>query len=208
MAKEDFFTLTGDVVDGVFKKLALKVDGTKAMATIYDKYMPKPTNKSGVKVEVKWDDTPNELGLSTEDIIKKLIVQGERKSQMKEIFDYKTKQKRPNPTFGINVEKELFEGNWSHLYPDQSTADFALLSKAKYYTTSAKQLDEIMRESGLMRDKWEEQRGYKTYAEITIQRVFEETAGQKMFDPNWSKKEKKNTSPNPAYKKQKIALGE
>lgn len=207
--KGRFFTLTGDVVDGIFKKLALKVDGTKAMATIYDKFMPQPTSKAGVKIEVKWDDTPNELGLSTEEIIKKLIVQGERKSQMKEIFDYKTKQKKPNPTYGINVEKELFEGNWSHLYPDQSTADFALLSKAKYYTTSAKQLDEIMRESGLMRDKWEEQRGYKTYAEITIQRVFEETAGQKMFDPNWAKKETKSTSsPNKPYKKQKIALGE
>lgn len=64
-----------------------------------------------------------------------------------------------------------FEALWrggSTGYPSHSDADLALLGILKFYTQDAAQIDRLFRQSGLMRDKWDEKRGVLTYGERTI----------------------------------------
>lgn len=63
----------------------------------------------------------------------------------------------------------LYSGNWQGVYRSQSEADLALCNQLAFWTgKNASQMDRIFRTSGLMRDKWNERRGGKTYGEITI----------------------------------------
>ena len=57
-----------------------------------------------------------------------------------------------------NGEKfaKLWKGDWENDYPSQSEADLALASMLAFYTgPNEKLLDELFRQSGLYRDKWE-----------------------------------------------------
>lgn len=58
-------------------------------------------------------------------------------------------------------------------YPSQSEADLALCSMVARRTDDAQVIDGIFRASGLMRDKWDEQRGEQTYGQITINKALE-----------------------------------
>jgi primase-polymerase (primpol)-like protein len=71
--------------------------------------------------------------------------------------------------------KQLQEGNWSALgYPSQSEADLAWAGMlARHTGAQPEQIDRMFRASGMMRDKWDEQRGAQTYGELTIAKVLE-----------------------------------
>lgn len=63
----------------------------------------------------------------------------------------------------------LYSGNWQGVYPSQSEADLALCNQLAFWTQKDEgQMDRIFRSSGLMRQKWDEKRGGKTYGAITI----------------------------------------
>jgi putative DNA primase/helicase len=82
----------------------------------------------------------------------------------------KIKQSRNGDKF-----QELMEGNFSN-YPSQSEADLALCSILAFWTgNNPSQIDGIFRQSGLMRDKWDEKHGLGTYGEITINKAIEGT---------------------------------
>jgi primase-polymerase (primpol)-like protein len=70
---------------------------------------------------------------------------------------------------------DKFERLWSgdHAeYPSQSEADMALCCSLAYRTGGDLQLmDELFRQSGLMRPKWDEDRGDQTYGELTLQKA-------------------------------------
>jgi putative DNA primase/helicase len=69
----------------------------------------------------------------------------------------------------------LWSGDWSG-YNSQSEADFHLCSSLAFWTgKNPKRIDRLFRQSGLIRKKWDERRGDKTYGEITIQRAVEMT---------------------------------
>lgn len=72
--------------------------------------------------------------------------------------------------------KALNSGNWETLgYPSQSEADLALIGMlARNGVRRPEQLDRIFRSTGLMRDKWDEQRGEHTYGEMTIAKALEQ----------------------------------
>jgi putative DNA primase/helicase len=62
-------------------------------------------------------------------------------------------------------------------YPSQSEADLALASILAFWTgKNPAQMDSIFRSSKLMRDKWDEFRGDRTYGEITIAEAIASTA--------------------------------
>ena len=70
-----------------------------------------------------------------------------------------------------NGEKfmQLWSGDSSG-YPSESEADLALCSFLAFYTgRSADRIDELFRQSGLMRAKWDANRGGKTYGEKTAE---------------------------------------
>lgn len=64
----------------------------------------------------------------------------------------------------------LFQGDISG-YPSQSNADIAFMDYMAFWTRDPKQLDSLMRSSGLYRKKWDEPRGESTYGRITIEQA-------------------------------------
>lgn len=67
----------------------------------------------------------------------------------------------------------LYEGNWQGAYPSQSEADMAFCNMLAFWTQrDESQMDRIFRSSGLMREKWDKNRGAgETYGTITIGRA-------------------------------------
>ena len=66
-------------------------------------------------------------------------------------------------------------GNWAALgYPSQSEGDLSLAGMlARHAGPHPDQIDRLFRNTGMMRDKWDEQRGANTYGELTIAKVLE-----------------------------------
>jgi len=63
----------------------------------------------------------------------------------------------------------LWSGDASGYSNDPSKADLALCGILAFWTGGDKdQIDRLFRQSGLMRDKWDERRGYATYGERSI----------------------------------------
>lgn len=70
--------------------------------------------------------------------------------------------------------KALFDGDYGD---DHSSADLALMNHLAFWTNKDRfKMDSMFRESGLMRDKWDEKRGQYTYGEMTIDRVIRTTS--------------------------------
>ncbi len=78
--------------------------------------------------------------------------------------------------------KQFMAGNWAALgYPSQSEGDLAFAGMlARHAGAHADQIDRLFRASGMMRDKWDEQRGVNTYGEMTIAKALE---GNSAADP-------------------------
>lgn len=71
----------------------------------------------------------------------------------------------------------LYKGDWEGLYESQSEADQAFMNDLAFWTAKDRNMmDEIMRESGLYRKKWDERRGKLTYGEITINEAINSTS--------------------------------
>ncbi len=67
--------------------------------------------------------------------------------------------------------RSLFSGSILG-YSSHSEADLALVSHLAYWTNGdAPRMDSLFRQSGLMRDKWNEKHGAQTYGEITISKA-------------------------------------
>ena len=78
------------------------------------------------------------------------------------------------PTANQKFER-LKTGNWEGLYPSQSEADLALASHLAYQLGYDKEaIDAAFRRTGLMRPKWDELRGGKTYGQMTIDAACDE----------------------------------
>ncbi len=80
-------------------------------------------------------------------------------------------EKAKNAENGDEFER-LWRGDTSAHQGDHSRADLALCGKLAFWTGGDKQrVDSFFRQSGLMRDKWDEQRGDKTYGEMTVEKA-------------------------------------
>lgn len=63
----------------------------------------------------------------------------------------------------------LWRGDTSAFNGDESRADLALCNMLAFWCSGdTRQMDRIFRNSGLMREKWDEKRGANTYGEITL----------------------------------------
>lgn len=67
--------------------------------------------------------------------------------------------------------RRLWIGSWPGYYPSQSEADLALVNLLATYTKDVAQLDRLFRQSGLMRPKWDERHGQRTYGAETIDKA-------------------------------------
>lgn len=95
-------------------------------------------------------------------------------------------QKAKNAENGEKFTR-LWEGNTAG-YESQSEADLALCSHLAFWTGGdERQIDQLFRESGLYRDKWDADRGEKTYGERTISKALE--GGGDYYDPDSGRKD-------------------
>jgi putative DNA primase/helicase len=69
--------------------------------------------------------------------------------------------------------RRLWTGDNSGHDDDDSRADCALCTMLAFYTRDRHQIDRLFRQSALLRDKWDEKRGAKTYGERTIDTALE-----------------------------------
>lgn len=68
----------------------------------------------------------------------------------------------------------LWAGDTSEYGGDESRADLAFCDMLAFWTgKDADQMDRIFRKSGLMREKWDENRGARTYGQMTIEKAIE-----------------------------------
>ncbi|QLD87063.1 hypothetical protein HWV23_15470 [Natronomonas halophila] len=146
-----FFTVTADHVDGTPTAIKKRED---ALVTVYDEYL-----------------APDDQGTSASD-------QAARNGQTHGgIDDEELLRKAKNAANGDKFEA-LYRGNTSG-YESHSEADMALCSLLAFWTGGdARQIDRLFRDSGLMREKWDEQHfaDGSTYGEKTIERVIAGTS--------------------------------
>lgn len=151
-----YFTVTGNVF-GELKPIA---EREQQAAEIYKKYAPKPQEKTVTNNPV--EDTYTTV-LSDDKVIEKAS-----KSMQGAKF------------------MALLGGDLSDYGNDQSRADQALCNILAFWCSGdTKQIDRIFRNSGLMREKWDEKRGTNTYGEITINEAIVKC--KEFYDPNYNR---------------------
>ena len=90
-------------------------------------------------------------------------------------------EKALNSANGAKFEK-LFKGDFSG-YPSQSEADMAFCNLLAFWCGGdAEKMDEIYRNSGLMRDKWDRKQSGSTYGALTIQKAISHC--QEFYQPS------------------------
>ena len=81
----------------------------------------------------------------------------------------------------------LMDGKWNEAgYPSQSEADQWLCGHLLRLHKDIRIVDRLFRATGLFRPKWDEQRGEKTYGQLTLQKALEGLGAKNVVDPgNW-----------------------
>lgn len=157
-----FFTLTGNIYKGNYIKMAKKEEAAVGVSAVHQKYVHRekaPSNSGAGAVK------RSDLALDDNKLIEKM----ENSSKYGDQF------------------KALYGGSTAKFGGDDSKADMALAGQIAFYTQDRTQIDRIFRNSGLMRDKWDERHGSKTYGEITIDNAI---AGlNKTYDSEYAKKQ-------------------
>ncbi|MCJ0939162.1 DUF927 domain-containing protein [Mammaliicoccus sciuri] len=81
---------------------------------------------------------------------------------------------------------KLMGGGWQEIFESQSEADLSLLNALAFYTQkNGVQMDRIFRSSDLIREKWDELRGAKTYGQISIDKAIADC--KNVYDPNYKR---------------------
>jgi len=136
-----FFTVTGQQLPEAPSEIKVRHD---ALAGVHESYVardeePEPTPPQ--------PSEESEISAPETDVSEAEIIEyGQRKEKFRRLWDGDT------------------SGYQSH-----SEADLAMCVLLAYYTGDDRRLmDSVFRQSGLMRSKWDEQRGDQTYGELTI----------------------------------------
>jgi putative DNA primase/helicase len=84
------------------------------------------------------------------------------------LFDDATLIDRAQHAANGGKVQRLAAGEWQQDYTSPSEADLALCMLLAFWTQDPAQIDRVFRQWGLMRAKWDEQRGAQTYGQRTI----------------------------------------
>lgn len=140
-----YVTVTGDVVRAMDVQ-----ERTQQLLQVLKRYMEKPVNTTASNAK------PLPVGASLD-------------LSDRELID-KAKSAENGAKFTT-----LWSGNWKGAgYGSQSEADLALCSLLAYWTgRDITRIDNLFRESGLYRGKWDERHGPNTYGEATVIKAIE-----------------------------------
>lgn len=146
--KSRFFALTGDILND---QKTIKTINKNNLKDLYTSTVGRDANKTQKLVEVK-QEQPISNPLSIEEIINKMYASSK----------------------GVKI-KHLMEGNIEG-YDSNSEADMSLCNFLAFWTSKdPDKMDAIFRKSKLMRSKWDEKRGAKTYGQSTIEKAIQDT---------------------------------
>lgn len=82
--------------------------------------------------------------------------------------------------------KRFMNDGWEELYDSQSEADLAFANLLAFWCArDYTKMDSLFRQSGLMREKWDEKRGKTTYGEATLHKAINET--ESVYTPKQQK---------------------
>jgi len=154
--KSRYFTVTGDYTDSTPETVEQRVDVVRDLHGEYISTGKETNDDSG-------DSEPsvsNDVSLEDTELI----------------------EKAKNAENGDEFDR-LWRGDTSAHQGDHSRADLALCGKLAFWTGGDRhRIDSLFRESGLMRDKWDEQRGEQTYGELTIDKAL--SSQSDYYDPD------------------------
>ena len=140
-----YFTVTGNVY-GEAKSIA---ERTEIARKIYDKYLTKSEHK----------DVKKDLSRSPERVV---FDGGDGSELLERMF---------RSQHGAEI-RALFSGDTSGYGDDESRADLALCNYLAFWThNDTSRMDNLFRQSALMRPKWDEQHGSRTYGAMTISKA-------------------------------------
>ncbi|WP_233263562.1 phage/plasmid primase, P4 family [Lactobacillus johnsonii] len=146
--KSRFFALTGDILND---QKTIKTINKNNLEELFTSTVGKGANRTQKLVEVK-QEQPISNPLSIEEIINKMYASSK----------------------GVQI-KHLMEGNIEG-YDSNSEADMSLCNFLAFWTSKdPDKMDAIFRKSKLMRSKWDEKRGAKTYGQSTIEKAIQDT---------------------------------
>ena len=170
-----FFTVTGNVI----KALPVN-DREKELELLWEKYLKEEERPQPVANDYEGfafgDSAPRNLYTSSSN-----VYIGDD-----ELLDIISKSDNAGEFF------DLYRGNISNYRDDHSRADAAFCQYLAFWTRCDKvQMDRIFRSSGLMREKWDQKRGEKTYGEITLDRAI--SCQRDVYTPQVKKTETQDT---------------
>ena len=151
-ARERYLTVTGDVLDKAHGTPGDRGDEIKA---IHAEHFGSSTGAAGTR---SGGSSPHVNGLAGpgNDVEVAAVIEKAKQAKNGEAFT------------------RLWKGDTSAHGHDHSKADFALCSALAFWTGGdPAQMDALFRESGLMRAKWDEERGAETYGQRTIRKALE-----------------------------------
>jgi len=162
-----FFTVTGDHVERTPNRVARRQD---ALTAIHHEYVQDTDGETASESEQRdgTDDQSTATGAADVDI---------------DLEDEELLEKARNASNGEKFER-LWNGNTVG-YDSQSEADMALCCLLAFWTGGdRRQMDQLFRESGLLREKWDEVHyaDGSTYGEKTIERAIATTS--EFYDPD------------------------
>jgi len=108
----------------------------------------------------------------------------QNRSNYQRLTDVETLEKARRAKNGSKFD-QLWRGHWGDDYPSQSEADLALCQILAYWTGSdANHIDNLFRQSGLVRPKWDEKHysDGRTYGQVTIEKAIANT--REHYNPN------------------------
>jgi len=139
------------------------------LLAVHEKIFSKPDQKNIPTAKVKVKDVSSPPSLHSDD---------------RTLIDYICANQKQGARFA-----QLWAGDYGGR--DQSAADQGLCNILAFWTNKdSPSIDRLFRQSGLMRDKWDEKRGERTYGQITIDKAIAGT--REGYTGSWQTEATKN----------------
>lgn len=150
--KGRYFIMTGNPIDPDNVKSV--VDCTESIKSLHEKYLSSKPKKSASAVSLP----EISVNMAVAEILEKALA-----SKSGEKF------------------KKLYKGDFSD-YPSQSEADMAFCNMLAFWCgRDISKMDDIFRNSGLMRDKWDRKQSGSTYGKLMLKKAVENC--QEVYNP-------------------------
>lgn len=165
-----FFTVTGVPIDGYADKPIRSGDGVETpLAAVYAKYLERSGQDTDDTATAAGGSVAAEKGTVADSLNTGTVTPTGTTTLADKDLIGRAKDADDGGLFA-----RLWDGSTGG-YKSHSEADGALVMKLAFWSDGDRaQIDCLFRQSGLMRDKWDEDRGSETYGERTIRTALEE----------------------------------